>query len=120
MKFIEDNVAYGSTVITDGWSGYFPLSESQTYIHEKKVISKSNMEAHELLPHVHMVDSLLKRWMYGTHQGRISTKHLEYYLDEYAFRFNRKLSKHRGKLFYRLIQQAVATSPMTLKKIIKN
>lgn len=120
MKFIEDNVACGSTVITDGWSGYFPLSESQTYIHEKKVISKSNMEAHELLPHVHMVDSLLKRWMYGTHQGRISTKHLEYYLDEYAFRFNRKLSKHRGKLFYRLIQQAVATSPMTLKKIIKN
>jgi transposase-like protein len=120
MKFIEDNIAYGSNVITDGWSGYSPLSESKDYKHEKKIISGSNMEAHELLPHVHMVDSLLKRWMLGTHQGRVSSKHLEYYLDEYAFRFNRKLSKHRGKIFYRLIQQAVATSPKTLNEIIKN
>ncbi len=120
MKFIEDNIAYGSNIITDGWSGYSPLSESKDYKHEKKIISGSNMEAHELLPHVHMVDSLLKRWMLGTHQGRVSSKHLEYYLDEYAFRFNRKLSKHRGKIFYRLIQQAVATSPRTLNEIIKN
>ena len=119
MKFIEDNIAYGSNIITDGWSGYSPLSESKDYKHEKKIISGSNMEAHELLPHVHMVDSLLKRWMLGTHQGRVSSKHLEYYLDEYAFRFNRKLSKHRGKIFYRLIQQAVATSPRTLNEIIK-
>ena len=58
--------------------------------------------------------------MLGTHQGRVSSKHLEYYLDEYAFRFNRKLSKHRGKILYRLIQQAVATSPRTLNEIIKN
>lgn len=120
MKFIEDNIAYGSNIITDGWSGYSPLSESKDYKHEKKIISGGNMKAHELLPHVHMVDSLLKRWMLGTHQGRISSKHLEYYLDEYAFRFNRKLSKHRGKIFFRLIQQAVATTPRTLNEIIKN
>ena len=120
MKFIEDNIAHGSNIITDGWSGYASLSESKNYKHEKKIILGSNKEAHELLPHVHMVDSLLKRWILGTHQGRISSKHLEYYLDEYAFRFNRKTSKHRGKIFFRLIQQAVVTPPNTLKKIVKN
>lgn len=98
MKFIEDNVEYDSNIITDGWSGYSPLSESKNYKHEKKIILGSKMDAHELLPHVHMVDSLLKRWILGTHQGRISSKHLEYYLDEYAFRFNRKSSKYRGKI----------------------
>jgi hypothetical protein len=65
------------------------------------------------------VDSLLKRWINGTHQGRISTKHLEYYLDEFAFRFNRKISTHRGKLFYRLMQQAVNTSPVTYEEIMR-
>lgn len=119
MKFIEENVAHGSNIVTDGWSGYAPLSESKNYKHEKKIISGSGKEAHELLPHVHMIDSLLKRWINGTHQGRISQKHLEFYLDEYAFRFNRKLSKHRGKIFYRLIQQAVATQALTYNEIIK-
>lgn len=118
MKFTEDNVAYGSTVVTDGWSGYSALSESANYKHEKKIIAGSGMEAHQLLPHVHMIDSLLKRWMNGTHQGRISKKHLEFYLDEYAFRFNRKLSTHRGKIFYRLIQQAVSTQAATYKEIV--
>jgi transposase-like protein len=120
MNFIEDNIEYGSTVITDGWSGYNPLSDSENYNHVKKSISGSGQEAHELLPHVHMIDSLLKRWMIGTHHGRISSKHLGFYLDEYAFRFNRKLSNHRGKLFYRLVQQAVASSPKPLKTIIEN
>jgi transposase-like protein len=119
MKFIEDNIAYGSTVVTDGWSGYSALSESENYKHEKKIIAGSGMEAHQLLPHVHMIDSLLKRWMNGTHQGRISKKHLEFYLDEYAFRFNRKLSTHRGKIFYRLIQQAVSIQALTYKEIVK-
>jgi len=118
MKFIEDNVAYGSTVVTDGWSGYSALSESSNYKHEKKIIAGSGIEAHQLLPHVHMIDSLLKRWMNGTHQGRISKKHLEFYLDEYAFRFNRKLSTHRGKIFYRLIQQAVSAQAATYKEIV--
>ena len=117
LSFIEENVEEGSIVITDGWSGYAALSQNNKYEHVKKVISGSGKQAHELLPHVHMVDSLVKRWINGTHQGKISTKHLEYYLDEFAFRFNRKLSNHRGKLFYRLIQQAVTTSPITYTDI---
>jgi len=118
LSFIEENLEYGSTVITDGWSGYASLSQNKEYDHVKKVISGTGKQAHELLPHVHMVDSLVKRWINGTHQGKISTKHLEYYLDEFAFRFNRKLSTHRGKLFYRLMQQAVTTSPVTYKDIV--
>jgi len=119
LQFIEDNIEHGSTIITDGWRGYSGLSKSANYTHKPKIIYDSGQEAHKLLPHVHLVDSLVKRWINGTHQGAISPKHLPYYLDEYAFRFNRKLSTHRGKLFYRLIQQAVATSPTPLHEIIK-
>jgi transposase-like protein len=119
LPFIEDNVEQGSIVITDGWSGYAPLTEKKEYKHIPKVISGSGKQAHELLPHVHMVDSLVKRWINGTHQGKISPKYLEYYLDEFAFRFNRKLSTHRGMLFYRLMQQAVTTPPMTHNNIKK-
>jgi transposase-like protein len=119
LRFIEDNIEPGSTIITDGWIGYRTLSQSKKYKHEAKIISGSGQEAHELLPHVHMVDSLVKRWLNGTHQGNVSPKHLPYYLDEFAFRFNRKLSTYRGKLFYRLMQQAVTTPPMPLKEIVK-
>lgn len=119
-QFVEANIEKGSTVITDGWTGYGFLAQSKNYKYEQKVISGSGKEAHELLPHVHMVDSLVKRWINGTHQGNISPKHLPYYLDEFAFRFNRKLSTYRGKLFYRLMQQAVETPPTPLKDIIKN
>ncbi|HEC43570.1 MAG TPA: IS1595 family transposase [Bacteroides sp.] len=119
LSFIEDNIESGSTIVTDGWSGYSSLSQSKDYEHVTKIISGSGQEAHELLPHVHMVDSLVKRWINGTHQGNVSPKHLPYYLDEFAFRFNRKLSKHRGKLFYRLIQQAVSISPTPLNELVK-
>lgn len=119
-QFVETNIEKGSKVITDGWTGYSFLSQSNNYKYEQKVIAGSGKEAHELLPHVHMVDSLVKRWINGTHQGNISPKHLPYYLDEFAFRFNRKLSTYRGKLFYRLMQQAVETPPTPLKDIIKN
>jgi transposase-like protein len=118
LPFIKENVEPGSKIITDGWNGYSTLSKSKKYKHEVKIISGSGQEAHELLPHVHMVDSLVKRWINGTHQGKVSPKHLSYYLDEFAFRFNRKLSTYRGKLFYRLIQQAVATSPRPLNELI--
>ena len=118
LQFIEENIEFGSTIITDGWSGYSALSTSDRYKHEVKVVSGSGKQAHELLPHVHMVDSLVKRWIYGTHQGNVSPKHLSYYLDEFAFRFNRKLSTYRGKLFYRLVQQAVCTPPMPFNDII--
>jgi transposase-like protein/DNA-directed RNA polymerase subunit RPC12/RpoP len=119
LTFINENVEYGSTIITDGWSGYASLTQNKEYKHIEKVISGSGKQAHELLPHVHMVNSLVKRWINGTHQGKISPKHMEYYLDEFAFRFNRKLSTHRGKLFYRLMQQAVTNLPMTYNDITK-
>lgn len=115
IPFIHDNIEMGSTVITDGWEGYSSLENGTGYIHEKKVISGSGKKAHELLPHVHMVDALVKKWINGTHQGAILPKHLPYYLDEYAFRFNRKLSTHRGMLFYRLIQQSLATHAKPIK-----
>jgi hypothetical protein len=118
MDFINDNVEHGSTIITDGWSGYVALSQCAEYEHIAKIISGSGQQAHELLPHVHMVDSLLKRWINGTHQGNISPKHLEYYLDEFAFRFNRKLSTYRGKLFFRLMQQATSIVPATYNDIV--
>jgi transposase-like protein len=117
QPFIKENIEYGSTVITDGWTSYAYLSKSKEYEHIVKVISGSGKQAHELLPHVHMVDSLVKRWINGTHQGKISSKHLEYYLEEFAFRFNRKLSTHRGKLFFRLMQQAITTLPTTYNDI---
>lgn len=121
ISFIQDNITGGSKVITDGWSGYKPLAQATgNYIHEMRPISGSGKKAHELLPHVHMVDSLLKRWLDGTHQGKVSPKYLPYYLDEFAFRFNRKLSTFRGKLFYRLIQQAVETEPIGFNKIVRN
>ena len=119
LPFIESNVEHNSTVITDGWSGYASLSKSKDYQHIEKSISGSGKQAHELLPQVHMVDSLVKRWINGTHQGKISHKYLEYYLDEFAFRFNRKVSTHRGKLFYRLMQQAVTTLSFTYKDIME-
>ncbi len=118
IPFIEDNIVQGSTIITDGWTGYKPLQDNSAYSHEAKVISGSGKEAHELLPHVHMVDSLVKRWLNGTHQGKVSPKYLPYYLDEFAFRFNRKMSTFRGKLFYRLMQQAVDVEPVRLSDII--
>lgn len=119
LQFIEENIEQGSTILTDGWVGYSFLNNSQKYKHEIKVISGSGKDAHELLPHVHLVDSLVKRWVNGTHQGSISPKYLSYYLDEFAFRFNRKLSTYRGKLFYRLMQQAVDTPPQPFNEMIK-
>lgn len=115
--FIHETIEPGSKIITDGWNGYSFLSKSKYYTHEVKTISGSGKQAHELLPHVHMVDSLLKRWINGTYQGNVSPKHLSYYLDEYAFRFNRKMSTYRGKLFYRLIQQALSTTPKPFKEL---
>ncbi|MDP3912750.1 MAG: IS1595 family transposase [Bacteroidota bacterium] len=120
LTFIDENIKQGSTIITDGWPRYNSLTNSEKYKHKIKVISGSGKKAHELLPHVHLVDSLVKRWINGTHQGSISPKYLSYYLDEFAFRFNRKLSTYRGKLFYRLMQQAVDTIPQPFKEITKS
>jgi len=70
------------------------------------------------MPRVHRVSSLMKRWLLGTHQGSVSPKHLDYYLDEFTFRFNRRTSTHRGKLFFRLMEQAVTSGPTTYGDVV--
>lgn len=117
VPFIEEAIEPGSIIHTDGWSGYAGL-ERKGYAHEITVIHRR--DASELLPRVHRVVSLLKRWLLGTHQGATSHKHLDYYLDEFTFRFNRRTSRHRGKLFYRLIQQAVSIDPIPYQELIKS
>jgi transposase-like protein len=112
LPVIRDNVEVGSTIITDGWKSYFSL-KSEGYTHEIKIITQDK----EALPHVHLIISLLKRWLIGTLQGGVSGTYLDYYLDEYVFRFNQRTSKSRGKLFHRLIEQAVLTPPVTRQEI---
>jgi transposase-like protein len=117
IPFVQDSVTPGSVVHTDGWLGYSPLS-SNGFCHEVTYLKGNRKAASELLPRVHLVISHLKRWLLGTHQGAVSHQHLDYYLDEFTFRFNRRRSKSRGKLFYRLAQQAVATDPVPLDQIL--
>jgi transposase-like protein len=109
LPFVEQSIAPGSVVVTDGWSGYEGLS-GIGYQHRIYNLRRSGKQAHELLPRVHRVASLLKRWLLGTHQGAASTEHLPYYLDEFTFRFNRRTARARGLLFYRLLEQAVRTA----------
>jgi transposase-like protein len=110
LPAVQEGVAPGSTVRTDGWSGYAGLV-SKGYTH--KVVRQDADVGENLLPLAHRVIALLKRWLTGTHQGAVRPSHLDYYLDEFAFRFNRRTSRSRGKLFYRLVQQAVAVDPVT-------
>lgn len=118
MAFVEDSVEPGSLIHTDGWPAY-DSAKSKGYRHRVTVLSGKKKSASELLPRVHRVASLLKRWLLGTHQGAVSREHLDYYLDEFTFRFNRRTSKSRGKLFYRLVQQAVTTDPVPYKQMVK-
>lgn len=111
MPFVCDVVAPGAVVQTDGWSGYNNLSK-HGYTHQKTVVSSSGDPAHVSMPGVHRVASLLKRWILGTHQGSISSDHLQSYLEEFTFRFNRRPSRSRGLVFRRLIEQAVVTGPV--------
>ena len=110
-SFVSETVEPKSTVITDGWPGYEGLS-GKGYKHHVRPLGGNPEKASKLLPRVHRVASLLKRWLMGTHQGAVSREHLDYYLDEFTFRFNRRASKSRGKLFYRLVQQALAIDPV--------
>ena len=107
----------GSIIQTDGWTGYSQFN-SLGYSH--KIIRKNAQVGENLLPSCHRVASLLKRWLMGTHQGAVSHEHLDYYLDEYTFRFNRRTSTHRGKLFFRLLQNAVKVDPVTYGQMKKN
>lgn len=118
MPFIEDSVEPGSVVHTDGWLGYQPL-EGRGYRHKITILKGNSKTASELMPCVHLAVALLKRWLLGTHQGGVSMEHLDAYLDEFTFRFNRRKSRSRGKLFYRLLEQAVAVEPVPYKSLVK-
>jgi transposase-like protein len=114
-RFISQSVEPGSMVRTDGLNAYLGL---EGYIHDRQV-QRRQPEGERLLPRVHRVVSLLKRWLLGTHQGAIGHDHLDYYLDEFTFRFNRRTSASRGKLFYRLTQQAVQVDPAPFATLVK-
>jgi transposase-like protein/ribosomal protein L37AE/L43A len=108
LAFVDDAVEPGTIVRTDGWGGYNDLPK-HGYKHKKGVISTSGDPAHVSMPAVHRVAALLKRWVLGTHQGSVDPAHLQAYLDEFTFRFNRRSSRRRGLLFYRLLEHAVVT-----------
>lgn len=111
---VQECIEPGTVVRTDDWIGYARL-QTLSYVHQ--VVRQESHVGENLLPLANRVASLLKRWLLGTHQGAIQLTHLDYYLDEFTFRFNRRRSRSRGKLFYRLVQQAIAIDPVTGKSI---
>ena len=117
MPFISESVRPGAVIHSDGSAAYNKLRDAG-YGHRRSVHLGSDKPAHESMPGVHRVASLLQRWMLGTHHGAVQPPQLDYYLDEFVFRFNRRTSRSRGLLFYRLLQQAVATKPVTYGKIV--
>ncbi len=117
-KFILNNIEPSSSIITDGWRSYSQLEELGYTHHVQK--PKTNEDGEEVLPNVHRIASLLKRWLLGTHQSYLNKGKMEYYLDEYVFRYNRRTSKSRGLLFLRLLEQAVITKPVSYTEVINN
>jgi transposase-like protein len=118
--FIQRSIKSGSVVHTDGLLAYGGL-KAAGYQHEVSMMQGQSKEpAVQLLPRVHRVASLLKRWLLGTHQGAVANEYLDYYLDEFTFRFNRRTSKSRGKLFYRLLQQAVQVAPVPQQTLMND
>jgi transposase-like protein len=115
--FLKDNIAEGTHVVTDGWKGYVDIKK-MGFTHE---ISQSTIftDDEEILPNAHRVASLLKRWLLGTHQNYIEKKHLQYYLDEFVFRHNRRKAKNRGLLFLTLMKQAVKNKPNSYYDLVK-
>ena len=111
VPFVCDVVTPGATVQTDGWGGYNNLRQNG-YVHQKKIHSSNADPAHVSMPGVHRIASLFKRWILGTHQGSVSVEHLQSYLEEFTFRFNRRTSCNRGLVFYRPLEQAANTGPM--------
>ena len=114
-KAIMTSIQPNSVVCTDGWQGYNRLNKLD-YVHN--IVRQESDVGKNLLPFVNRVVALLKRWLLGTHQGAVSPSHLDYYLDEFTFRFNRRTSKSRGKLFYRLVQQSLAVPPTKVSIIV--
>ena len=118
--FADEVLAERTILHTDGDPLYKNWPDTFNIVHHPIVLVSSPNPAHEELPAVHQVASLLKRWIQGTLHDRVTAKHLNYYLDEYSFRFNRRTSRSRGMLFYRLLQQAVNTDPHPLRDLINH
>ena len=116
LPFVLDAVEPGSVVRTDGSEAYRNL-ERHGYHREREVMLGAEDPAHVTMPGVHRVVALLKRWLLGTHQGAVRPKQLDYYLDEFTFRFNRRTSRSRGLLFYRMLEQAMLAEPLTYAQI---
>jgi transposase-like protein len=106
LPAIEELIEPGSVITTDGHAGYNGVAGAG-YAHDRHSLYATGDPAHVAMPRVHRVASLLKRWLLGTHQGAVRPQQLDYYLDEFTFRFNRRGSNHRGLLFYRLLDQAI-------------
>jgi len=117
LPFVKASVCPGAVVHTDGWAGYGGM-DKLGYDHRPTNLSASGDPAHVVMPRVHRVASLLDRWWLGTHQGAIRPKHLDYYLDEYTFRYNRRRSRARGMLFYRLLQQGTQVDPAPYRHLV--
>jgi transposase-like protein len=118
--FVTDHVEPGATVITDGWQGYHGL-EKLGYVHDRRsqrAARGRGDDPGELMPAVHRVASLAKRWLLGTHQGSVEPAHLTSYLNEFVFRFNRRRSRSRGMVFYRVLELAVAHEPVRYQDLI--
>jgi transposase-like protein len=119
QPFISDVIAPGSVVHTDGWHGYDRVRQNG-YRHKVTLLRGDHELAVARLPRAHRVVALLKRWLLGTHQGAVRHEHLDYYLDEFTFRFNRRRSRHRGKVFFRLVEQAVVVDPVPYQELVQH
>ena len=119
MSFVRENIAPGTMVRTDG-SPIYRLLQDEGFDHEPTVLLGSKIPAHEPLPGVHRIIALLQRWLLGTHHGAVDPRHADYYLDEFTFRFNRRKSRSRRMLFYRLMQQSSRAAPVTYADIRDN
>ena len=120
--FVTDHIEPGATVITDAWQGYRGLEELG-YLHNRRsqrAARARGQDPGELLPAVHRVASLAKRWLLGTHQGSVEPAHLPSYLNEFVFRFNRRRSRSRGLVFYRVLQLAIAHDPVRYRDLVAN
>jgi transposase-like protein len=118
IPFVQDVVESGAQVRTDGSAAYRSLEELG-YSHQRTVMLGSDVPAHVSMAGVHRVAALVQRWILGTHHGSVQPEHLDAYLDEFVFRFNRRTSKSRGLLFHRLLQQAVLTAPLTYQNVVR-
>ncbi len=117
VGFVEGVVAAGSAVTTDGLATYLVLP-TKGFRHVRRVQLGATSGPEVLLPRVHRVASLLKRWLLGTHQGGVHREHIDAYLEEFSFRFNRRTSRSRGLLFLRLMENAVRVAPLPYERLV--